>query len=70
MIDKLKNTLVINAVFDGLNSSMSTMSTFVSEWNIFYEVKSVKEKMKIVFYVLSSLLIGSVYSLIIFYVLK
>lgn len=69
MIDKLKNTLVINAVFDGLNSSMSTMSTFVSEWNIFYEVKSVKEKMKIVFYVLSSLLIGSVYSLIIFYVL-
>lgn len=66
----MKRTYVIDAIFDGMNSSMSTMSTFVSEWNIYYEVKQFKEKMKIISYVLLSLVIGTTYCIVIYSILK
>lgn len=49
---------------------MSTMSTFVFEWNIYYEVKQSKEKIKIILYVLLSLIIGTTYCIIIYCILK
>lgn len=66
----MKRTYVIDAIFDGMNSCMSTMSTFVSEWNIYYEVKQSKEKIKIILYVLLSLIIGTTYCIIIYCILK